>query len=151
MVKEAAAVAKDGLLAELEKDFPAAWIPTEAGDTVVGVMTRVGEGVTQFGPAPVVEVKQADGAEVTVWLFSQMIRSEFARLKPVPGERIAVRYLGDQTVKNKKPGRGETYKKFRLAVDRPVGSETVDWAVVLDPARSGPPPTTDDGGDEVPF
>jgi hypothetical protein len=140
--------AAEALLAKLEAGFPESWQPTEAGDTIVGTFLRLESGRTKYGPAPVV-VLATDEGERSVWLFFEALKSGFRRAQPAPGEQIAVRYLGEQTVKNPSPGRRDSYHDFRVAVDRPAtATAPVDWGAALPedgaPGPFSPEPATSD-------
>ena len=142
---------EDALVAKLDDAFPQSWQPTKAGETVSGTLLRVEEGQTEFGPAPIVIMMVGD-EEISVWLFAESIRRSFLRQKPVAGERIAIRYEGEQEVKSPTPGRKKTAKVYRLVVDRPsVQTGPINWDALL----GGQPPTStnsnEDKEDEIPF
>ena len=82
-----------------------------------------------------------------MWLFYESMRSGFLRAQPTPGEQIGIRYLGKQAVKNQTPGRAAEYHNYKVAVDRPLGTEApVDWAAEL-----GTPAVDPDNDDVAPF
>lgn len=120
--------ADDRLKAMLDKPLPEAWIPKKAGDVISGAFISLGEGVTQYGPAPFVVLGTAAG-EVSVWLFYESMKTGFLRAKPQPGEIVAIRYDGEKPVKNPAPGRKKTYHDYRIAVDRPEAAP-VSWDTV---------------------
>lgn len=130
----------DELRAKLEADFPPAWQPSAAGDEVAGAFLRLEQGMTKYGPAPIVILGTADAGEVSVWLFYESMKSGFLRAQPVPGERVAIRYEGEQPVKNPTPGKSPTFHSYRVIVDRPAQqSQPVDWGAAL------ATPTRDEG------
>jgi len=121
----------DRLSQELEREFPQAWRPEKEGDQIVGYLIRVETGSTPYGPAPVVIVRGEDGAEHAIWLFSEAVKTGFRRAAPQPGEKIGIRYLGEQEVKHPQPGRKNTYHNFRVVVDRPVEESVINWDSTL--------------------
>lgn len=129
--KNVIAAEHEELLRQLDEGYAPSWIPEKPGDTIVGTLVRASTGFTSFGPAPVIELVTDDGDRFSVWLFYETLKSEMRRMKPAPGERVAVRYLGEAQVKNQTKGRKSAYHNYRVAVDRPIGSETVDWNAVL--------------------
>ena len=130
-VQQPGTPAADELLAKLEQPLPESWLPKKAGDTIVGTFLSLDTGMTAFGPAKMAVLATSDG-ERAVWIFYESLKSAFVRAKPEPGERIAVRYLGEEKAKNPTPGRKATYHSFRVVVDRPVDtSKPVDWASEL--------------------
>jgi hypothetical protein len=103
-------------LEELE-DWAPAWKP-KPGDTLVGTLLRYDTGHTPFGPVRTATIRKADGERVSVWLSNTVLLNEFARLKPKPGERIGLKYLGTH--------RERRYHRFRLLVDRPDGEPSFE-------------------------
>lgn len=136
------------LLAELDKDFPESWIPEKPGDTIVGVLVRGSTAPTQFGPAPVLHLATDDG-DRSVWVFYETLKSELRRLKPAAGEKVAIRYVGEEKAKNPKPGRSATYHSYKVAVDRPIGTDKLDWDGLLGAPEPVASPEPD--SDEIPF
>jgi hypothetical protein len=124
------------LLAKLDEGFPPSWRPEQEGDAISGAFLRLEQGMTTFGPSPIVILGTPDG-ERSVWLFAESIKSAFMRAQPVPGELVAIRFEGEQDVKNPTKGRKATAKIFRVAVDRPATAPgPVDWGTALGPATS---------------
>ncbi len=102
----------DDLEARLSEDYPQSWIPEAEGDTIVGEVVRYTTGTTQYGESPVVVLRTADGLR-SVWLLSTVLRSQFGKLKPRPGERVGIRYGSERTSAS-----GNAYRDFRVEVDR---------------------------------
>lgn len=143
------AATPDELDAKLDQGFPPTWQPEAEGDTIKGAFLRLEQGTTQFGPAPIVILGTDDG-ERSVWLFAESLKSAFRRQQPAPGERIAIRYEGEQAVKNPKPGRKTTARVFRVAVDRPaVAQRDVDWGAALGGDAAGGDEDRPD--DDIPY
>lgn len=139
----------DELLDKLEQGFPPTWIAEKSGDTIVGAFLRLETGNTSYGPAPLVVLGTEEG-ERTVWLFFESLKTAFLREQPEPGERVAIRYLGEQDVKNPAPGRAKTFHAYRVAVDRPAARRVNDWEAVLGSSSSSaeePSPADDAGGE----
>lgn len=122
---------RDELLEHFDEEFPESWQPSEPGEILVGAFLRLENGSTEFGPAPIVIVGTEEG-ERSVWLFAESLKRAFRRLQPAPGERIAIRYEGEQTVANPTPGRKKTAKVYRVVADRPKQARSVDWGAALD-------------------
>src|SRR5437899_1437816 len=77
---------------------PTSWRPDDADqhhpNPLVGVLVRVDDGHTPYGPAKIVVLRTPAGDEYGVWLLHAVLKGEFARLRPQAGELVAVRYLG---------------------------------------------------------
>lgn len=102
---------------------------------LVGVLVRVEEGHTSYGPARIVVLRAPDEAEWGVWLLTKVLREEFAKLRPVAGELVAVSYLGTVPARE---GRAQ-YERYRVVVDREEAG--TDWdalAAVDEPVAASP-------------
>lgn len=87
------------------------------GDVFVGVVDRYEEGPTRYGPAPIVVVIDETSGELrSLWILHHVLRDEFAKQRPRPGERIGVKRLADSD-------RG--YQRFVLRVDRQEPADAV--------------------------
>jgi hypothetical protein len=116
-------------------DWPPAWRP-EPGDILVGRVVAYHQGYTVYGPVRTAIIEQDDGDRVTVWLSSTVLLNEFAKLKPKPGERIGLKYLGMH------PDRG--YHRYKLLVDR-------DEPLEFTPLGGEAKVTAASDNDDVPF
>jgi len=146
----------------LDEGHPPAWRHDgEVGAELVGLVVGVKAAVpTQFGPCPVVTVATlGTGTKFSLWLTHTVLRREFVRQRPEPGELIAVRYEGER----RPDGGGPAYEAYTLVVDRP-GQSAVDWSAIshrygLDdsaedgPRRHGEPEDAGPPGDDedIPF
>jgi len=102
--------------------WPEAWKPT-AGDVLVGTVESYDTGFTPYGSVRTVIVTQENGERVSLWLSSTVLLDLFNRLKPKPGEKIGLKYMGKDPKKH--------YHRYHLIVDRevdltPLGGETDD-------------------------
>ena len=141
--------AQDELLAKLDAGFPSSWQAEKAGDTIVGAFLRLEQGQSAFGPSPIVVLGTPEG-ERSVWLFAESLKTGFLRAQPAPGERVAIRYEGEQPVKNPTPGRKQTAHIYRVAVDRPAqAAQPVDWGAALGGTSSSN--AEPDGDDGIPY
>src|SRR5215213_5893131 len=101
---------------DLERDYAPAWKPSE-GDALVGVVVDVTEREGNFGRYPIVTLRTADGEELAVHAFHEVLQGELAKVAPKPGDELGIRYLG------KHPERG--YHRYR--VRRAGDTAEVDW------------------------
>jgi hypothetical protein len=119
---------RDRLRKRLDEGHPPAWMHGgEIGAELVGHVVGVKAGVpTQFGPCPVVTIATLGvGTQVSLWLTHTVLRREFVRQRPEPGELIALRYEGER----KPDGGGPAYELYSLVVDRP-DEVSVDWTAI---------------------
>ena len=101
-------------LEELEEEYPPAWHP-EPGEILVGTIRRYDEGRTPYGQVRTVIIQDEEtGERVSLWISGAVIRNEFDRLRPEPGERVGIRYLGKDQQKG--------YHKYKMRVDRDANS-----------------------------
>ena len=144
----------DPLDAALDRPDPTAWRYDKAGDTIYGTLLRLEERSTQYGPSKVVILANDEG-EWAVYLFElESLHRQLQQLRPQAGERVAFRYLGEQPVKNPKPGRKVTFHAFKVAVDRPEPSPLgpLDWGSVgTGRPTSAAEDDPADGDEDIPF
>lgn len=153
-----ASTAVDPLNEQLDKPLPESWRPENPGDTIYGTFLRLEEGPSQYaGPTPIVVIaeKDTDGVERSIWLFGNVIRTQFLKARPQPGEMIAVRFLGKRKAKNPQPGTSGEYNDWKVAVDRPAAQVKVDWGTVggssVNPSAAGTLELQPDPDEDIPF
>lgn len=108
-----------GFLAELEAaEAPVAtetWNPAE-GELIVGPLQDVRIVNTQYGEKMVITVTDQHGSFGTVdVILNSVLQKQYEAQKPVVGETIGIKYLGQQVSQ----ATGNTYKNYVLKVDRP--------------------------------
>jgi hypothetical protein len=74
-------------------DFAPGWRP-EPGDTVIGKVEGLDRAENKWGAYPVVTLVTDDGERIAVHGFHTVLRNALRRARPMPGSRIAVRYVG---------------------------------------------------------
>lgn len=140
----------------LEQGNARAWRPDQDDpDLLVGEVVDIDSGSSDYqGVYPILTVRKEDGEEVAVHAFHTVLKNELVRQRPKAGERIGIKFLGEQPTKP-----GSPYKSFigyRVKVDR-VGGD-YDWSQVgaepepeAAPLPPGPEPTSPVGDDDIPF
>ncbi|MFC1530668.1 hypothetical protein ACFL5T_00180 [Gemmatimonadota bacterium] len=107
--------------------LPVSWKPQD-GDVIVGTVAGYQQGEGVYGPVTILLLDEEDregkptGDRVSVWLVHTMLWGEVRRLRPKPGERLAIRRLSDNPNKS--------YKRYTVLVDRQNDqstSWTPDW------------------------
>ena len=99
---------------------------------VEGTLVRYSKGPNKFDPENDVPIAvlDVDGDVRSLWLNTFVLRSKFADLKPVAGERVRVEYLG------KREGANGEYHNFAVEMpDRPpyepdwdaIGANAESW------------------------
>lgn len=109
----------DNLLDEVVEDDTEAWVPSEAGDGIQGRVLKVGETRSDFSDdkVPTVTLETKDGSKVRVIGYGAVLRRELLDQDPKAGDKIAIKYFGERTLKKGKFA-GKTYKHFGVAVKR---------------------------------
>jgi hypothetical protein len=146
---------------QADKEFGSAWIPGDAGEELVGVITAIKPAVhTSYGHVPVVELEEL-GSHVqwSLWLLHTVLRREVWRARPAVGETMLVRYLG----RVHPDGGGPAYESYKVVVDRPDEGNEIDWQAIAnryDPETldaeasvpaSAPAPDRTSSEDEIPY
>jgi hypothetical protein len=107
-------------------DLPEFWTPIP-GEILVGSILDYDKYHGQFGPTPIVVVKEEKSGTVYNVRRPAMLDSQFTEKNPPVGARIGIRYFG------KHPDKG--YHRYKLMVDAP----------------EPPPQTTPVPDEDVPF
>lgn len=95
------------------------WAPQNEGDEIVGKITDGDWAKTQYGPAPVLTVEDADGKMWSVWMSAKVLKDFIGEIAPAVGSRIFVVYNGSATSQA-----GRVYKKYFA---RATGSDHAFW------------------------
>ena len=87
------------------------WKP-DPGDELIGKVVRVNTRKMDDEPDyPVVTIQQEDGEKLAFHAKPQMARERIEEEQPIPGDEIAVRYLG------KEQGKTYEYHNYRIVVE----------------------------------
>jgi len=139
----------------LETGLAPAWRPDKDDtDVLIGEVVDITKGTSDYEPYPLLTVRLDDGTEKAVHGFHTVLKNELIRQQPQIGERIGIKYLGEQATK---PGsKFKSFIGYRLKIDRQnaafdwskIGQvEEVDEAAVVEPVT-----VPDDAGeDSIPF
>lgn len=109
----------------IAEDYAPAWLPSE-GDTVIGFVSEISVGTSDFGDYPIVTLTLADGTRAAIHGFHTVLREALIENEPGIGEEIAVKYMGRILPRNKRDVKGATvekdgYENYRVVVARPSG------------------------------
>jgi len=79
----------------------------------------------------VLTVRKTDGSLWTANLFHADAQTELAREQPKSGERIGLRYLGEQADGSRR------YHRWRIRIDRTYrAAPAIDWKRIADNAQA---------------
>jgi hypothetical protein len=107
----------------LDSDYAKAWRPNQ-GDSLIGEVQELSERDGSYGPYPIVTVMQENGEALAFHAFHTVAASQLAEQRPAIGDRIGIKYKGKATGSD---GRGG-YHNYRVVVDRPAGTSSIDWS-----------------------
>ena len=109
----------------LEQGLASAWRPDQDDpDTLIGEVVEIAVGTSDYDPYPLVVVRKDDGEEKAVHAFHTVLKNEILRQKPQVGERVGIKYLGEQ--KTKPGSKFSSFIGYRVKVDRAAAA--FDWA-----------------------
>lgn len=111
----------------LEKDYPKTVILSEENPKLVGEFIRVDSGPSEYGPVPIVVLRDKDGEELGLWLFHAVLKNQFAQKSPKVGAIVGVRYLGESM-----GGSGRKYHNYRVEVWSDAEAQDFDWSILTD-------------------
>lgn len=125
----------------LDQGYPETWNWEEHGPEVVGYAVRKEVGQTVNGPCDILilKVKNPDTGEYehrSVWLFHTALVSKMYRLRPMIGDLVGIRQLGEREPQ----GGGRPYMDYNVVVYGQKGG-ALDWG----PQQVLPPSTSERG------
>lgn len=113
----------DDLLDEVEEDDSEGWVPTEAGQGIVGKVIKVGVTRSDFAAdgedpnVPTVTIETKTGDKYRIIGYSSVLKRELTDQDPKVGDFMAVKYFGEKKLKTGKFA-GRPYKHFGVNVRR---------------------------------
>lgn len=109
----------DDLLDSVQEDDAEGWVPTERGESISGVVVKVGEVRSDFSDdmCPTVTVQTKTGDKFRVIGYGSVLKRELEDAAPKVGDLLAVKYWGTKVLKKGK-FQGKEYKHFSVAVKR---------------------------------
>jgi hypothetical protein len=111
----------DDLLNSVQEDDAEGWVPTERGEAISGVVTKVGETRSDFATSeddamcPTVTVQTKGGDKYRIIGYGSVLKRELQDAAPQINDLIAVKYWGEKPIKKGKFA-GKMYKHFSVAV-----------------------------------
>jgi len=136
---------------QLDTEPAKGWKPI-AGDKIVGTIVGIDERISTYGGTyPVVEL-ETDAGRVAVHAFHTVLKKELAKLRPVAGDKLGIKYLG-------RDAKSGNYENYRVVLERadPSTAPAPDWdAMGADAstelaAAASATPTVGGHDDEEPF
>lgn len=116
--------------------YPEAWMPGPGGE-LLGAFEGFRSGTTRRGEThSIALVRDEAGDLFAVWLFHMVLRAEFEKASPQPGEQLLIRRLPDRENAD-----GQSYRVYRVVVDR--DEELDPSANTLPPTEERKPPEGD--------
>jgi len=139
--------------AEAFSDEPENYWQPKPGDVLAGEVVSIERRASEHDPnVPVVLLDTGEDELVSVWCFWTVLRSEFVKLRPQPGDAIVVKRLADSD-------RG--YRRYRVFSDRqpaefswgsvdpdagdmdPVDRQRMETEALLGSSTEGMPPISE--------
>lgn len=100
-----------------EGDPAVKWVPETPGQSVSGVVLRMGEDGTEFGSIPFVDLWTGGHGRVRVRAFAIGLRHALDQASAKVGDRLTITYDGERTVRSAQYGH-RPYKMFSTNVQR---------------------------------
>lgn len=89
-----------------------------------GNVLDVDTGDGDFGPYPIIFIRDTAGNNWRWHVFGGVAQGKVAKLRPEPGNEIAVQYIGEKPSRNYQ---GKTYKDWAVVVGKADGQPAIDW------------------------
>lgn len=136
VMAKAASESERSMLDRLQQESAEGWNPSD-GDTLMGVIKSIkASQPNEYGIYPIVTVETDDGNIVAVHCFHTILRTRLLEKRPAPGERIAIRYIGERQTKRDDD---RSYHNYAVVVDRPTDTEAqATWDAFSDDSEQEP-------------
>lgn len=120
---------------QLDQDFAPAWRP-EPGGSLVGFVSSLSIGQSDYGPYPIIEITTEKGERFALHGFHTVVKSRLIELRPTIGEEIGIKYNGMRLPRGADPKlvgtkNDPSYQDYRILMNRP---EQDMWATLADPS-----------------
>lgn len=100
-----------------EGDPAASWNPTEPGQTISGVVLRMGVVTSDFGQVPYVDLWTGGTGRVRVKAYGSFLRHELDGAAAQVGDRLSIWFDGEKQVEKGRLA-GKLYRSFSVNVQR---------------------------------
>ncbi len=128
--------------------FPDYWDP-KPGDALIGTLERYDVGTTKLGERQIAIVRDEESGElISVWLSRSVLKNEFERQAPQPGDLIGLKYFGLQQPRDPN---GSEFHKYGLRVSRAPGSRLMVQTSAETAAPAPAASTSPNESDDLPF
>lgn len=77
----------------ISEDYAEAWMPSE-GDSLIGHVSEIAVGNSEYGTYPIVTVMTAGGDRWAIHAFHTVLHDAIVDAAPDIGEEVAVKYMG---------------------------------------------------------
>jgi len=111
----------DDLAGRLELDRPAN-LRLKEGERFIGTYCRLDRGYTAYGESWIAVFADDNGELHGLWLFHAALISQLKKIRPKPGDRIGIKYLGKRTGQS-----GNAYADYAVASS---AEQEFDWSDV---------------------
>lgn len=81
------------LAERIAEDYAAAWRP-EPGDSLIGFLTEIAVGTSDYGDYPILTLTTANGDRASVHAFHTVLKDGLIDAQPSIGEELAIKYNG---------------------------------------------------------
>lgn len=104
---------------QLGLDYAPAWRPENDGDSILGVITAIAMGHSEFGTYPIITILTADGEMLAVHGFHTILKQRLIEIRPSVDEILGVKYLGHVLPEDGTKNVNDYYA-YKVLINRPA-------------------------------
>lgn len=103
---------------QLGQDYADAWMPDE-GDSIIGVITTISVGHSEYGQYPILTILTPDGEMKAVHAFHTVLKDRLIDMRPKVDEIIGIKFLGHVLPEGGTKGVNDYYA-YKVLMTRPA-------------------------------
>lgn len=104
---------------QLGLDYAPAWRPEDDGASILGVISAISMGHSEYGTYPIVTILTNDGEMLAVHGFHGVLKERLIELRPKVDEVIGIKYLGHVLPDDGEKGVNDYYA-YKVIINRPA-------------------------------
>lgn len=103
---------------QLDQDYAPAWRPEKEGDSILGTITTVSMGHSEYGTYPIITVVTSDGEMLAVHGFHGVLKQRLIEIRPKVDEVIGIKFIGHIVPEDGEKGVNDYYA-YKVIINRP--------------------------------
>jgi hypothetical protein len=105
---------------QLGLDYAPAWRPENDGDMILGTITALAMGHSEWGTYPIITVLTSGGEMFAIHGFHTILKQRLIEIRPMVDEILGVKYLGHILPDDTNSKNVNDYYAYKVLINRPA-------------------------------